>query len=1249
MNSPLVVALAIVTVTLALVLGNANVGNAQQADYTSLDSIRAEMPNENFGASVDFEATVTYVDDMREFIFVQKDDDAIFIHRPDIASVAPGQQVRVVGRLSKGDLLPIISEPVVTTIENGDLPTGKRVSVIGLEHDCQYLTFEFEILQTSVGSTNTMLYAKTESNKDVCIQVQHPNGIPSLDVSRLAGQRVQCTGVLGLQIAGGAFREPGTVENEIVGYKVLCQGIDQLKVVNQEGKLTDSTPVQLVGLSFLEKANFPDGRFLTFAKINLIEDSKTPRLVVSDNSTSMQFDLQTTSNLQPGMLIRLGGKKSTDLSGQPQYKVDYLRYLGIEELSQPKPTSLKQAVKTFTPNQRIAVEGKPLRVEDRDGQPHLIVGEGKSTIAVQFQDNLVDTIEALDPSIAGKVMIAGIAQPDAQNDFRIIVNQANDAQVVERKTSISRLLGIGLGALTLFCALAAVWIKLLRSQVAQKQRFESIFDSAGCPIIVFNGNLKIDDVNQVAADMTGYSKDELRDMSIPELDKFAPVMAIKEMLIATMNRQEVSIFPTKLQTKDNKILDVEVLCRNLSPSQDPEKAIYNAVFPDVTARKEYENELKQARDEAVKANEAKSEFVASMSHELRTPLNGVIGMTQLLESTELTSTQADYLAACRTSGETLLTVIGDILDFSKMEAGKLELEPQPTRLINFIENVVRATSLQQTTQHVDLASFVDPRLNRSVMVDSDRLRQVIFNLIGNATKFTSEGSVTVTAECNEVTDQYADVRFVVSDTGIGIPSDRIDALFNAFEQADSSTTREYGGTGLGLAICKQIVELMDGKIHVQSTEGEGSDFMVDVRLPFAAQGDETPSGGDQFVFVPAGQKLAVVGMSQSISKILRQTFEQYQVEASFFSETEVLPTGKFDVVLVNNNGYLKAFHEFTARQPALSAKNAPVVVPVVPADCIVRQQQWDRAGAAKPISKPFTQTRFLQTVNSQKKAEELPRAELLPTVSLSELSLRVLICEDNVVNQMFAKEVCRKAGIRVVIRDNGKEGIETLQSDDKYDAIFMDCHMPVMDGFEASGIIREMRKNGEIANIPVIALTANALASDRQKCLEAGMDDYLTKPFEIHDFLAKLQANTTASVEFCAENTQTENPQESIFNLENLTNLFNDREFALNLAEQFAATFPEYRADFKGCLDQQDAKLVLETAHRLKGTASTVQADRIAALAVEIESAGRAGQLEQIETQIAEVLLEFDNFVNVISDQIGDGVSQQSDSASKSL
>lgn len=390
-------------------------------------------------------------------------------------------------------------------------------------------------------------------------------------------------------------------------------------------------------------------------------------------------------------------------------------------------------------------------------------------------------------------------------------------------------------------------------------------------------------------------------------------------------------------------------------------------------------------------------------------------------------------------------------------------------------------------------------------------------------------------------------------------------------------------------------------------------------------------------------------MSQTISKILRQTFEQYQVEASFFSETEVLPTGKFDVVLVNNNGYLKAFHEFTARQPALSAKNAPVVVPVVPADCIVRQQQWDRAGAAKPISKPFTQTRFLQTVNSQKKAEELPRAELLPTVSLSELSLRVLICEDNVVNQMFAKEVCRKAGIRVVIRDNGKEGIETLQSDDKYDAIFMDCHMPVMDGFEASGIIREMRKNGEIANIPVIALTANALASDRQKCLEAGMDDYLTKPFEIHDFLAKLQANTTASVEFCAENTQTENPQESIFNLENLTNLFNDREFALNLAEQFAATFPEYRADFKGCLDQQDAKLVLETAHRLKGTASTVQADRIAALAVEIESAGRAGQLEQIETQIAEVLLEFDNFVNVISDQIGDGVSQQSDSASKSL
>jgi PAS domain S-box-containing protein len=441
---------------------------------------------------------------------------------------------------------------------------------------------------------------------------------------------------------------------------------------------------------------------------------------------------------------------------------------------------------------------------------------------VCLQDQAKGALTSLDPSFAQRVKITGVTKPDEYSDLKLVVVCADDVELTESKTSLSRSVAIGLGILSAVCALAAIWIRILKSKITQKQKFESIFDNAGSPIVVFDGNLQIIDANQVAADMTGYSKGQLRNMTFAQINRGLPPETIKTLLIQTARSQDVSVFRSKVETRNNQKLDVEVRARNLNQSEDLNHATYIAVFPDITERKKQEDELKNARDEAIRANKAKSRFVASMSHELRTPLNGVIGMTQLLESTNLTATQADYLAACRASGETLLTVIGDILDFSKMEAGKLELEPQPTKLIPFIENIIQATSLQQKTPHVDLASFVDPRLSRSVMVDSDRLRQVIFNLIGNAAKFTPEGSIRVTAKCYHVSDEHADVQFTVSDTGIGIPKNRIDRLFEAFEQRDSSTTRKYGGTGLGLTICQQIVGLMVAKFASKARRGRAA-------------------------------------------------------------------------------------------------------------------------------------------------------------------------------------------------------------------------------------------------------------------------------------------------------------------------------------------------------------------------------------------------------------------------------------------
>ena len=757
----------------------------------------------------------------------------------------------------------------------------------------------------------------------------------------------------------------------------------------------------------------------------------------------------------------------------------------------------------------------------------------------------------------------------------------------------------------------------------EKRKFQSSFEHAGHPMLIVRGDLEIVDSNQAVTKLLGYPKDEIVGKPINHIDvQLTPQYVVGMLYQLSQTPDEIAVFPSVVETQDQKRLDVEVTVRNLHKAEDKSDSLYIALFPDVTERNRYENELKVARDEAVKANKAKSRFVASMSHELRTPLNGVIGMTQLLEGTELTSIQADYLSACRTSGQTLLTVIGDVLDFSKMEAGKLELEPQETALIPFIEDVVRASNLQQSTQNVDLASYVDPRLSRQVLVDSERLRQVIFNLVGNAAKFTDKGSITVAARCTEVTDEYADVRISVTDTGIGIPQDRIDSLFKAFEQADSSTTREYGGTGLGLTICKQIVDLMGGQIDVQSVCGEGSEFAVQVRLPFVDQKLEP-----QHTLTSNGQRVAVFGMNEKISLLLEEMFVEHNVKASFFDKAEKLSGGDFDVILLNNSGDPNKVRQFIDDQIVSSklSDNVPVIIPVVPTGYQIQDEDWEIESTARPVQKPLAQTRLIDAINSlgHPKKEQSEKTNVLNKPDASAEGLRVLICEDNVVNQMFAKGLCKRAGIEAVICDNGQIGVETLQSDSEFDAILMDCHMPVMDGFEAAGKIHQMKEANEIPKIPVIALTANALAGDREKCLDAQMQDYLTKPFTTEQLMDKILKHVNVETESRSNDASADN---LVFNYDNLLELFDDPTFIGEMVEEFASTLPAYQSDLQNSIDQQDAESAYQIAHKLVGASGTLSADRINQVANQIQSSARNGQLEQIQDQLKEMATEFEEF-----------------------
>ena len=516
------------------------------------------------------------------------------------------------------------------------------------------------------------------------------------------------------------------------------------------------------------------------------------------------------------------------------------------------------------------------------------------------------------------------------------------------------------------------------------------------------------------------------------------------------------------------------------------------------------------------------------------------------------------------------------------------------------------------------------------MVDSDRFRQVIFNLIGNAVKFTSRGCITVSARCTEVNNQYADVQLVVTDTGIGIPENRISRLFEAFEQCDSSTTRDYGGTGLGLAICKQIIDLMGGEIHVESTEGVGSEFTIEIRLLFATPANEDFECAHATEYFENQLCVAVIGMSNPISKLLQETLVAYNIDTSFFEEDEVMPQGKFNFIFFNCDCGPESVFKMLAQQPALKDDDAPILIPIVPANCVVEQQDWESLGVRQPLHKPWSQTRLLQALDSKQADDEQVKTNRLPLRKFQDGVVRILLCEDVPVNQMFASEVCRNSGIECVVCDNGKVAIETLKNDSQFDVIFMDCQMPVMDGFEATQIIREMNKSGLIPAIPIVAMTANAVSGDREKCLAAGMDDYLTKPFEIGPFLDQIHTHAAISPATQINTVDNIRARKPIFNQHELVGQFNDEAFAIQLATKFANSLPTYQADLQTSLEEQDVAKTLSVTHRLRGSAGTVWAERILYLAIEMESAAGEGQLDQLESQFVEMLQEFENFATAV-------------------
>jgi PAS domain S-box-containing protein len=782
--------------------------------------------------------------------------------------------------------------------------------------------------------------------------------------------------------------------------------------------------------------------------------------------------------------------------------------------------------------------------------------------------------------------------------------------------------------------------------------FRALFDESPVPTVIQSAtDFRLLRANAAYTHMLGYGPDEIADTDALACRVHPDDVAAARELRERFSQSETAArFERRMIARDGRTVWVSGHSVRFRDAQGAPHLM--TVLEDITEQKEREAALRQAKEQAEAANRAKSQFLANMSHEIRTPMNGVLGMTELLLGTPLSDKQRRFADAVYRSGEQLLEIINDILDFSKIEAGKLELEDLDFDPRALIEDVIEMLAPRAHAKRLEMACRIAPSVPAAVRGDPVRLRQVLTNLVGNAIKFTEQGEVVV--EVSAEPQPQADLlgaappyrlHFVVRDTGIGIRPEALAKLFTVFMQADQTMARRYGGTGLGLAITKQLVELMGGRISAESRVGEGSTFRFDVLLGAGNLAAATPAANADAL---AGKRVIVVEDNPTNRSILESQLRLLAMDcATAENGRQALELARaaaragtpFDIAVIDMK--MPVMDGLTLAQamradPLLASVHQVMLTSLVGDNeaRIARQ-----AGIEAWLAKPVRQQELVASL--ARLFEAPPRASDAPDAAATQ-GLRVLLVEDNPVNQEVARVMLEDLGCAVRLAANGEQALDAL-AQESFDLVLMDCQMPEMDGFEALRRFRDPnggRRWAAARTTPVIALTANALAGDEDRCRAAGFDDYLAKPFRQQQLAALLARHTTeprpepiaethsepirVRASAAAMGASSDSPDAAAVPspdgegdvldtsaIERIRDM--ERRGAARLLERLIATYlttaAKLVADVERALERDDAPALRQAVHTLKSSSANLGATRLARHCAALESLARAGRV----------------------------------------